>query len=204
MPTPFQQKIGPALAFGFFGLAVDFLCNGVFKIGHYLIYGAVYLVVALTLNAQLAKYPQWAHLSKFAVYAFLIGAFGGRFILAGHSGQRTYMMTVIKDSPITLKPMEGPQVLIVVSEKLTQKINTLPVSDKRVVPVVIDTVSDYGCLKVFNVHDVAGVDVKTDNEASWSWKTEAAGSRAVSQPGLGTEDHWMPWCIQKSYALEPL
>ena len=209
MSPPIERKITPAIVFFLFGVLTDFISNGVFKIGAFLIYASVYLVVALTLHAQLARSQKWKNLASLATAAFVAGALGGRFFLAGHSSQSTYMMSLVKDSPITLKPSEGTQVLIVVSEKLQTKLNSMKTEPAGVmqVPVLIDIVKDYGCLRVFNVHDVAGVDVKSDPEASWSWKTESQeekGGRAASQLGLGMEYRWRPWCIEKSYALEPL
>jgi hypothetical protein len=189
----------PLFAFLFFvgGFVTDFLTNGVFKVGAWAIWGTTYIGIACIIGTQLlaSKRETW---TRYGVLGFLIGSFGGHWVMADWHSTRVYQLVPDprNDTPVlTFRSQKWPQMLLVTSPKLTAKIDAI--EKGHPVDVAILVTSDYGCVREFIVDQVAGVDIRLDNDATWVWKTDRSSSApALSGPGL--EDQAFPWCPRRS------
>jgi len=187
------------LVFCFLGGALlDFVFNGVFKIIWIVVYGPAYVVAAKLLAYKLGQ-SRWKEHVKVAVWALLIGAGVGHLIFTGHERGKAYRMDVVSDAPVTLHAPQWSQRLLVSSPKVDKALAALP--SRKDVPVTVTFVLNYGCVKHWYVETVAGVDVRGDSDASWTWRTDG---RAPADPGLALgpgdeEDRGLPWCKLKFY-----
>ena len=178
------------------GVAIDFLFNGVFKIVWILIYGPAYCVAGKVLASQMAP-TRWANLIPSAVVTLLCGTLIGHLALVGRGRTLAYSMKLTGTSPIVLASSDWPQTLVVSSEKLGQALSQgSPASS---IPVSMTLVADYGCTRTSTVDTIGGVDVRTDRQATWVWKTDPHATNLSVIAGPGTEDLDLPWCRIKFY-----
>jgi hypothetical protein len=195
MPPKRNASIAFLAACAISGALLDFAFNGVFKIVWFVVYGPAYCAAAKVLDTQLSRLrPSWP--VRPAVVALLGGALIGHLVSVGRTRRIEYSLKLVSDSPITLRSGDWPQILVVSSEKLGQRLATL--ADKSAVPIVLDAVTDYGCYRSVKIATVAGVDVQTDPNASWTWRMENRQPVPVDV-GPGSEDRVLPWCLIKFY-----
>jgi hypothetical protein len=152
-------------------------------------------MLAMTIEAHIRAKTRFSKFSNRTIVAFLFGSFGAHFALMGADHIFTFPMSVASDSPIVLRSTEWPQKLYVSSEKLTQALLHQP--DRTDLPVTVEEVTDYGCIRTFAINTVDGVDVKTDADAAWTLRTEDL--RMLNDAGPGNEDHKLPWCAITFY-----
>jgi hypothetical protein len=177
------------------GALLDFVFNGVFKIVWIVIYGPAYVVAAKVLHTQLSRLrPSWP--ARPAIVSLFAGALACHLLCVGHTRQVAYLMTQVSNAPMTFRAADWPQTLVVTSDKLTQVLGAGAGKDR--VPVVLNAVLDYGCYQSLKISTVAGVDVQTDPDASWTWRMENRAPMPTDI-GPGSEDRSLPWCLLKFY-----
>jgi len=184
------------LLFFILGLLTDFISNGVFKIGTAWVWGTTYVGIACIIATELLK-SRWEPRTRYGVIAFLIGSFGGHFIMSGCHSTRVYSMALASSSPITLRSDQWPQMLLVTSDKLSADLAHRNPGDPVSVSILVTT--DYGCIHSFIVDQVAGIDVRLDPAANWVWKTDPHANASALSGGPGLEDHALPWCPHKKH-----
>ncbi len=171
------------------GALLDFLIYGVAKIIWAVIYVPLYAVVGSTLHSKMASSKR-PYLFKTAYFSLLAGAAMAHVLAVNRHRTVTYSMTSSATQPFTLHSPEWPRILIVNSAKLAQDLAGKPLGKE--IEVKVDVVSDFGCFTSFLVNTVDGVDVKSDPEASWTWKADSKMETKSEGPGL--EDQELPWC----------
>jgi hypothetical protein len=63
------------------------------------------------------------------------------------------------------------------------------------IPVAIQVIKDYGCIRSFKVTTVAGVDVMFDNKADWVWREQKITTTPEGGfDGMEEENHRVLWC----------
>lgn len=213
MRTPFAVFF----CFALIGIGVDFMFNGILKVVWLAIYGPVYLGIASTLYNSLYK-TSFRASAKLGAFAFLGGAAAGHCLWTGHTETRIYPMSRggMSGSTITLRSPRFSRTLVVTSELLRK---TLPEgleetrasssssgnSSGNGIPVAIQVVQDYGCIRTFKVSTVAGVDVMNDPGSLWVWRSDEATSASSPGPGaplngplldgIDEENQRKPWCM---------
>ncbi len=174
------------------GALFDFLVYGVAKIIWAVVYVPLYVVVASILHTQLTRSAHARHF-KMAFVGFVAGALVARVALVHRHRQATYVMAAGGSQPFTLHSEDWPRTLLVTSEALAKDLSAKPAG--RALSVVVDVVSDYGCISSFQVRTIDGVNVENDPSATWTWRDPSVG--ATSGPGL--EDQELPWCRIQLY-----
>ena len=169
---------------------IDFLIYGVCKIIWMVIYVPAYCAISVALFGFCAR-TQWKKHAWGIITAVLCGALLARLSMVNHHRLITYAMESSSVSPITLHSEEWPQILIVTSDKLQKDLASK--TPKSNIPVLVEAITDYGCIKSFRVTSIDGVDVEQDPKASWTWKTLDANN-ATKGLGPGSEDQGYPWC----------
>ena len=182
------------------GIATDFLFNGVavrvlfhlyFKEEWIFIYGPLYLALASTLFTLLLR-SRWSALSTHGAVAFICGTIVGHLAFISHHGTRAYSLTLVSDSQyVLLRSNDWPQVLFIEGERVRQEL--LQHSTKEQIPVTVDVITDYGCIRTAAVSTVAHVDVKDDHDAAWTWRLNKYVTTS-ERNGPGMEDLLFPWC----------
>lgn len=188
-----------AVACALLGALLDFVFNGVFKIVWIVIYGPAYVVAAKGLATQLSQHSKtrFKPLTRVAVGGFLGGAIVLHLASTGHRRQAVYPMLLATADPITLRSEQWPQKLFVSSDKLSKTL--AGPNAQQQIPVATERVTDYGCTRTFEVVSVAGVDVRSDPDARWTWKTDPRAAARATPAGPGYEDQGLPWCRIKFY-----
>ena len=182
------------IATALFGLGVDFLVIGVFKILWMSIYGAIYVGIAATLHNYAQRSSRWRSVSW-----LILGFFFGGIVLAhlafkGKVETRNYTMNRVSNSPILLESTDFQDSLLVQSDALQKEIAAHSNSQKTA-PVVMEAVKNYGCIETFQVVSIDGIDVATDPQAHWVWKpsTRPISVDAVYS-GKQAENERLAWC----------
>jgi hypothetical protein len=176
-----------------FGVALDFLCNGVFKIIWFVIYFPTYFVVAVALVSRLSS-TRWAPDTRKLLLGLTLGATCGHLHFTTHHHLLTYTMSIDAQDPITLRSSEWSQRLVVSSDPLAKKLAGHPRGEN--VPVTVDLVTNYGCIQSYRVNTIDDVDVRDDPTSTWTWK---GGSSVPDASGPGSEDRYWPWCKIQFY-----
>lgn len=174
------------------GVAADFLVNGVLKLIWIVIYGATYLGIAASIYNR-ALTGRWRESAGRLAVAFLAGAALGHVALTGRSHLRSYSMTALSASPITLGSPDFSDQLLVTSSRLQQELSRpgAPVS----VPVTIQVVQNYGCIESFRITSIGDVDMMADPQATWVWKAApGVPPGTAARSGLAAENARLPWC----------
>lgn len=193
------SKAGFVATFLLGGIILDFLSNGVLKIGAMVIWGTVYFGLACLIGTELLR-TRWEHWTRYGVIAFIVGSYGGHWVMTGNHSMQVYPMSLAphSDSPITLRSDAFPQTLLVNSEKLKAELAHHDPHDT--LPVSVLVTRDYGCIQSFVVDQIAGIDVRIDPTANWAWKGDPnAGNVLLSRPGL--EAPTLPWCPKTNLKL---
>jgi hypothetical protein len=194
--TPSQILVGlPVL-----GFCVDFILNGVLKVIWFPIYATVYFGLAVS-------FYNYFHKSRLRPWAtgasclFLTGTALGHLFWTGRAELRTYSMSIVSQSPFELRAPEFSDTLFVMSDKLLAKLGDQTALGSPPVPVTIEVIKDYGCIRSFKVARVAGVDVMKDPGANWVWRPadrqtteERAASAHVLKAGIEEENQRLLWC----------
>ena len=170
----------------------DFLVNGVLKVVYIPIYVPAYLVFASGLYHYLAL-SRWKQSALSSSVIFLAGTALGHLTMTGRHELRTYEMDLVRDTPISLHSSDFSQTLTVTSDKLRTELARSGI--RSGIPVTIQVIKDYSCIRFFEVSTVADVDVMMDSKADWVWRQEgplAADSRGLS--GMDEENRRLPWC----------
>lgn len=184
------------------GPLADFFCNGV-VIGYVLhakftdkysfVYIPFFVTVAMVLS-NLILHSRFVHLHSRAVIAFFVGAIVSHLTLVGFKYNRGYSMDLdvqydAGKQTFLLRSAEWSQILFVQSARAQEELKKN--YQHRPVPVQVAVVSDYGCDRSAVVSTVAGVDVRDDAGASWTWQVD----RSTGLPaGPGDEDKRLFWC----------
>ena len=176
------------------GAVLDFFVVGVFKLIWFIVYIPFYLVVGKVFFIQIS-HTKWNEFGLSLYGAILVGALVARLVFVGSHGQISYSMAVTGLSPITLTSKLWPQSLIVSSEPLRLALASRPMGAE--VPVQLEYVSDYGCIRNFSVSSVDSVDLLSDRAATWVWKLDTRVD--PGEKGPGKEDQRFPWCWYHFY-----
>ena len=188
------------LSFAVIGALVDFLFNGVvmtllfhsiFTETWMFLYLPLFATVIATLSNYVLK-TKWRHLNTQAVIAFVCGALVGHLFLIGLHRSRTYSMTVVSDSPaLLLRSPDWPQILFVQTKKIGSE--QLQAFNKEKIPVTLDFVLNYGCIREVSLSTIAGIDIKHDPQSAWIWRIDPnATTSEIKGPDM--EDLKFPWC----------
>jgi hypothetical protein len=177
------------------GIMLDFLMNGVLKVVWIAITGPTYVVAASTLATAL-KRSRWSAYTSRGVVGLLVGTILGHLIFQNHGEVRTYPMSRVPSSlsqAVAFRSDDFPETLFVTSPKLQRELDRR--SNDSSVPVSVTIQKDYGCIRSFRVSTVAGVDVLTDTDATWTWKID---KNNPGKPFTGVdphdEDQALIWC----------
>ena len=187
------MKVLPYIACALLGGVLDFLVYGVGEIVWPVVYLPLFLAGASILYTRLLR-SRWERQRRWAIGAFLAGIVICRVAFVNHRHDASYVMSVTEGATITLRSPGAARTLLVSSEKLRARLAAN--AGAREVPVVVNVVTDYGCISKFDVSTIDGVDVLTDPLASWTWRTDA---NANGSAGAGREDQVLPWCRFRWY-----
>jgi len=174
----------------FAGIVTDFIFGGVFKIVWAFIQLPAYLCLAITIETYFA-HSKVKHLSRYVAIAFAGGALLGHFSFSGHQSRYDYSMELVSDNPLVLKTPAIPELLYVMSDKLT---HTLAEEHLRSnIQVTAKGVSDYGCMKRFTIESVDHVGIQSDPGATWTLRLSRLGVfQDRNMPSM--DDKEWPWC----------
>ena len=182
------------------GLAADFLFNGVavralfrqfFKEQWAFIYIPLDLALVSTLITLLHR-SRWTFLANRGGVAFVCGIIVGHLIFIGHHVTRNYSVIQLSDSNyVLLRSNTWPQILFIEGDEVRKKLLQNPSGGQ--VPVTMEMVTDYGCIRTAVVSTVAGIDVKEDVEVRWTWRMNER-AKTPKRAGPGMEDRRFPWC----------
>lgn len=178
----------------FLGVLLDFIFNGVLKIVWIWIYAPAYLTAATILVARLSK-TRHKPVANEAAGLMILGALALHLLFTGAIRQSVYPMDLSLTEPVTFRSDLWPQRLIVLSDQLSKHLTGMP--STKALPVVIERIADYGCTRSSVVVSVAGVDVRVDPDARWTWKTDPLAAASFEGPGF--EDRGLPWCRIRFY-----
>jgi len=187
--------IGAIVDFGFNGVAIGFLFHRPFQETWSFIYIPFFFAVAMMLSTYLVRGP-YRDVNLYGVLAFFIGTALGHFALVGFGYTRHYLMKLdvqydAGQQTFLLRSPEWSQILFVTSDRAKQELSAHFLNTP--VPVDMAVMSDYGCDRSAVVRTVAGVDVQTDNGATWTWQVDhTSPSSARYEPG--NEDQRFFWC----------
>lgn len=184
--------LGVGVDFAFNGVFVGFLFNQPFTEKLCFFYVPLFLACAMTVGSWLTSSPRWHGHTFHGVAVFLAGVVFGHLGFVGHHGVRVYTMDVDTGyGSILLRSSEWPQILFITSDNVKRELASKFVN--REVPVTVDVVSDYGCDRAAVISTVAGVDVRHDDAATWTWQVDhLSGGAPDSGPGM--EDKHFFWC----------
>jgi hypothetical protein len=188
----------------FFGIAVDFLFNGIvvgyifnrdFSEKWSFIYIPLFFAVAMTLSNYLLQSTQ-KRLANHAVGAFFLGNLLGHLTFVGVPHSPIYWMTFDEEydageNGVLLRSTEWQQILFVTSGKARAEIQH---HFKRApIPVTLSITTDYGCNRSAFVSTVAGIDVMIDGGATWTWQVDH-NEITQGKRGPAMEDQSLFWC----------
>jgi hypothetical protein len=184
-----------------FGVLSDFLIGGVFKIIWPFIYVPTYFVIAMTMGNYLTRI-QFQISSQIAIVTYLSGAAIGHLWFVQHHSYAIYPMEIaaVSTTPLVLKSAQFPELLFVSSHKLTEAL-AAQTPAPQTVPVVVEITTDYLCVRSFIINSVAGIDVKLDADAAWTWRANYAGlhNDLHTGPTMPTDNKRWPWCRYQFY-----
>jgi hypothetical protein len=172
---------------------VDFTCNGVFKIIWFLVYAPAYVVCAVCIHTYLTHKDR-LHYARAVIASFFGGILIGHFFFMGRHTSETISMKTVSVSPLVFRAEPWTEELYVSSAKIQQK-NLKP--DDSVSVELIYTI-DFGCIRFFKIVSVGGINILTDPDSTWTWKTPH-GLGAVKTSGPKDEDQSLPWCRFRFY-----
>jgi hypothetical protein len=186
------------------GVFADFFLNGV-VIGRLLrirfteqlafVYVPFFFAVAMILSKRII-HSRFVALHTPAVILFFLGTFVGHLTLVNLKYTRNYSMSLDAEydagkKAFLLRSPGWSQILFVTSEKAQAELRK-NYTDKPV-PVEVAVISDYGCDKSAVVSTVAGVDVRDDDGATWTWQVDRSNNPPeATEPG--NEDQQLFWC----------
>jgi len=197
------------LLFVALGVLVDFLFNGiiigyffkmVFKEQWVFIYAPLYFALAMGLSNFLLKSQRFHEFHWAAIFAFLCGTALGHLTFVDIHRTQTYQMDLdlaFNDQygTILLRSNDWPQILLVTSASARDEL-TKHYTQSQKVPVELDVITDYGCNRSNAISTVAGVDVMSDNSATWAWQKDNEMSLQNLAKGPGQEDQHLFWCVR--------
>jgi hypothetical protein len=175
---------------------MDFFVNGVLKIVWFVIYGPIYLAAAMALAGYLLGKNRRSELGT-GLFALFFGSALIHLALSGHVVRWPYFTHLKSLAPVTLASVDWPQSLLVTSAQVSSALVKLPL--ESAVPIVIYEITDYGCIRSFQVDTVGGIDVRLDSDASWVWKLKPQDKNSEIAVGPGSEDRKFPWCWFRFY-----
>jgi len=182
------------------GAFTDFLFGGVFRIVWFALYVTFYITCASTLYTYVDRSRAQTH-ARNAALLFLGAALLTHVIFLGWKETRDYPMSLLKYPPVTLQSPRIAQSLVIESagvERLLPEKNLTQNID-----VKVEVIKDYGCIRSFRVKSVAGIDVMTDRDATWTLRDDIppATDKSTHYDGLNEENARIPWCNFRWYEV---
>ena len=170
------------------GILVDFITGGLLKIIWFAIYATTYLALGMTLGTYLARFSQSY---RQQVIFFLAGTLFGHLMFAGDHHRPNFQMNFESYSPIVLTSPQFSESLFLTSDDFTSKLGR----NVKKVDVLFESLSDYACVKSFEILSVDGIDVRN---TSWTWRALALEIRTNFDSPTTDRSPW-PWCWYQFY-----
>jgi hypothetical protein len=188
--------LGPLADFFINGIVIGLLFRMRFTEQLAFVYVPFLFAVAMILSKKIVR-SRFAALHPLILALFFFGALLGHLTLVGLQHTRKYSMSLDNEydagkKAFLLRSPEWSQILFVTSEKAQAELRAT--YTHKPVPVEVAVVSNYGCDRSVVVSTVAGVDVRDDNGATWTWQVDRSTQTSAEASSPGNEDQKLFWC----------